>query len=141
MGRKTIIFGNGLGMSLDPTYFLLQTAMNEAWNDNFWLKAPQRDLIKNCINISGEKDQPESENDLDILHRAASSCQFLSDISTSDSSWLTENGMKFPNAVLRYLTRVSWYFHDYSDHLPTPFTDTLNSFVLNTHSHVATLNL
>jgi hypothetical protein len=137
MTRKAIIFGNGLGMALDPIYFKLQSAMNSAWTNKHWLDDAQRNLMKNCLT---PKEYPENEDDLDILHLAASSCEFLLKIGTAEANWLTEYGQDFPDAIQRYITSASWYFHDSGKTLPSTFTDPLTSFIKETKSHVATLN-
>lgn len=42
MPRKTLIFGNGLGMALDARHFSLTDAMAAAWADPFALPDVQK---------------------------------------------------------------------------------------------------
>lgn len=138
--RDIIIFGNGLGMALDPEYFRLTPAMERAWNDPDCLDDNQRRLIQNCLQAQGAGEKPTSEDDLDILHIAVNACEFLDTVANHDTGWLTDDGKNFPLASRRYLTNVAWYFHKHHHELPTSFLEPLFSFIQKTNSHVATLN-
>lgn len=48
MDRKLIIFGNGLGMALDPKHFSLQRALQDVWDEKDFLFAKQKELIEHC---------------------------------------------------------------------------------------------
>jgi len=138
--RDTIIFGNGLGMALDPDYFRLAPAMDIAWNDPNCLDDNQRRLIQNCLQAQGADDKPTSEDDLDILHTAVNACEFLDTVANHNDGWLTNDGKSFPFASRKYLTNVAWYFHRHHNALPTSFLEPLFTFIKKTKTHVATLN-
>lgn len=138
--RDTIIFGNGLGMALDPDYFQLTPAMENAWNDPNCLDDNQRRLIQNCLQAQGAGAQPLGEDDLDILHTVVNACEFLDGVASDDNGWLTNDGQEFPSASRKYLTKVAWYFHRHCHELPESFLTPLFDFIKGTKSHVATLN-
>ncbi len=138
--RDTIIFGNGLGMALDPSYFRLAPAMENAWNDPNCLNDNQRRLIQNCLQAQGAGDKPTNEDDLDILHIAVNACEFLDTVANHDDGWLTNDGKEFPVASRTYLTNVAWYFHRHHHALPASFLEPLFSHIKKTKTHVATLN-
>lgn len=49
MPRKTVIFGNGLGMALDHQAFSLDRALSVVWDDPDMLSDAQKELICNCL--------------------------------------------------------------------------------------------
>ncbi|MFZ6773714.1 hypothetical protein ACO0LB_13440 [Undibacterium sp. SXout7W] len=44
MPRKLVIFGNGLGMAIDPVHFSLQPALEEIWERDNFLSNAQKQL-------------------------------------------------------------------------------------------------
>ena len=100
MPRKTLIFGNGLGMALDPKHFSLTNAMAEIWNDPFAISDVHKDLISQCLGGNGAI--PQREDQLDPLHLVISACRTLSSINMSQRMnvhWLCQEGQHFPVAV------------------------------------------
>ena len=100
MPRKTLIFGNGLGMALDPKHFSLTNAMAEIWNDPFAISDVHKDLISQCLGGNGAILQREDQ--LDPLHLVISACRTLSSINMSQRMnvhWLCQVGQHFPVAV------------------------------------------
>ena len=137
MPRKLIIVGNGLGMAIDPDHFSLTNALNEMWNNEDILTEDHKELISRCTR-SG--DAPQSEDELDDLHLAISSCKTLKRIGSGDIDWLTNFGKDFPQATAKYIHKVATQLHNYDGELPEVFEITLIDFVKATKSHVATLN-
>ncbi len=139
MARKTIIMGNGLGMAVDPTYFALDRAIGDTWSDENLLDGPSKLLIGNCLPDDGD-DRPHSEDDLDTLQLALSSCELLSRIGATRIHWLSEEGKKFPVAVRRFIYHTAIEFHGHPAGLPPDFIDGLAGFIRESKSHLATLN-
>lgn len=141
MARKTLIFGNGLGMALDPRHFSLTNAMADVWNAPFAISDVHKDLISQCLGGNGAI--PQREDQLDPLHLVISACRTLSSINMSQRMnvhWLSQEGQHFPVAVANYIHKVATRLHMYAGSLPQAFLEPLISFVRHTKSHVATLN-
>lgn len=137
MDRKLLIFGNGLGMSLDPAHFSLSAALENIWDRDNFLSLEQKHLIARCL---GREGAPEREDELDLLHQVVTHCRFLNFIGNDDVHWLTAEGQSFPNITATYLHKVATKLHNYNGFLPQPFEEALVRFIRNTKSHVATLN-
>lgn len=137
MTRKLIIFGNGLGMSIDPNHFSLNRALNDIWEKENFLSVEQKTLIQNCID---QQRAPEGEEELDILHQVVTACKSLNNLATDDVHWLSENGQSFPEYTAKYIHKVATDLHNYDGELPEKFEEALVSFVKESRSHVATLN-
>ncbi|MDF4456088.1 hypothetical protein P3437_15395 [Vibrio parahaemolyticus] len=137
MAKKLIIFGNGLGMALDPAHFSLTAALEEIWNKENFLTLDQQQLIERCLGRAGA---PEGEHELDTLHQAVTYCKALNRIGEGDVHWLTEDGQGFPEITARYIHKVATKLHNYDGDLPKQFEDNLVDFIKETRSHVATLN-
>lgn len=108
MPRKTLIFGNGLGMALDPQHFSLTNAMADVWNDPFAISDVHKELISQCLGGNGVI--PAREDQLDPLHLVISACRTLSSINMSQRMnvhWLSQEGLQFPVAVGNYLHKVA----------------------------------
>ncbi|MBH3415316.1 SIR2 family protein [Pseudomonas putida] len=141
MPRKTLIFGKGLGMALDPRHFSLTNAMADVWADPVALPDVQKQLISQCVGGNGAI--PEREDQLDPLHLVISACKTLASINMSqrmDVHWLSQEGQQFPVAVSNYIHKVATRLHLYGGELPPAFLAPLIDFVRTTKSHVATLN-
>ncbi|HEX7325566.1 MAG TPA: SIR2 family protein [Rhodanobacteraceae bacterium] len=138
MSRKTIIFGNGLGMALDPAVFSLDHAMECAWKDSS-LTAKQKQLVCNCLPKEHPK-RPHSEADLGALQVALSACEFLGHFEAADAHWLTDDGRQFPKATRKFLYKTALQFQKTGKALPATFIDPLVEFIQNTKSHIGTLN-
>ncbi|MFM9380225.1 SIR2 family protein [Pseudomonas sp. UV AK001] len=141
MPRKTLIFGNGLGMALDPRHFSLTNAMADVWNDPIAVSDVHKDLISQCIGGNGAI--PQREDQLDPLHLVISACKTLNSINMSQRMnvhWLSQEGQQFPVAVANYIHKVATRLHLYGGGLPQSFLEPLIRFVRGTKSHIATLN-
>jgi hypothetical protein len=138
MPRKTVIFGNGLGMALDSAYFSLDRALGHVW-DGAVLDDPAKNLICQCLR-GEDADRPHGEAELDILHYALSACDFLNAVGGGEFHWLSAEGQNFPVAVRRLFYETAVQFHQYEGALPAPFCDSLSHFLRTTRSHIATLN-
>ena len=145
--RKVLVFGNGLGMALDPSAFELQGAMNLAWSDTA-LEVADKELIAACL-PSGTI-QPSSEEQLGTLQEVVGACEVLLGVHRMGGDhWLTEVGQGFPEAVYRFSFLVArhMYLAKHSGEnngerctLPREFVERLAQFIADTSSHVATLN-
>lgn len=136
--RKTIIFGNGLGMALDPVIFSLDRAMECAWNDGS-LTSKQKQLVCNCLPKNHPK-RPHGEADLGALQVALSACEFLSRFEAADAYWLTDEGRQFPKATRKFIYNTALQFQKTGKSLPSTFVDPLTTFIKQTKSHIGTLN-
>jgi hypothetical protein len=137
--RKTLIFGNGLGMALDPHHFYLPNALQNIWNSDA-LDPAHRQLISACLPHQ-LGNCPQGEDDLDKLHVAISSCEYLSEIpQINNLHWLSQYGWDFPSVCRSFITQVATCLYDYNNTLPEGFGAPLADFIRATKSHVATLN-
>lgn len=136
--RKTLIFGNGLGMALDRDHFYLPNALQRIWDSNA-LDLAHKQLISACL--PRQLNCPQGEGDLDKLHLAISSCEYLSAMpQINDLHWLSPYGWGFPSVCRSFITQVATHLYDFSNPLPEEFGGPLVEFVKATKSHVATLN-
>jgi hypothetical protein len=139
MPRKTLIFGNGLGMALNPEHFSLDSAIGEVWNDEALLDQANKLLVCKCLS-DNEANRPHGEEDLDTLQLVLSACEFLSHIGDDEIHWLSDNGRDFPEAVRKFIYQAARYFYNHQLALPIEFIGSLSEFINNSKSHVATLN-
>ncbi|MFV9691652.1 MAG: hypothetical protein ACNY01_11900 [Desulfobacteria bacterium] len=137
MTRKLIIFGNGLGMALDPNHFSLDNALRKIWDNDKILDESQKNLICRCTEKEGS---PLGEDELDKLHLAVTSCETLNKIGSGKVHWLSDDGQAFPVMTANYIHKVATHLHNYEGSLPDKFVDPLVKFIKDTKSHVATLN-
>ena len=141
--RKVLLFGNGLGLALDPQYFLLETAIRHVWNQEDALDSASKQIITGCLPRS-DYEYPHGEDDLDLLQSALSSCELLNwveaGVSSSGIALLTEQGRHLPQAVKRFVYGVAAFFHSDQHTLPAGFVGPLMSFINATRSHAAVLN-
>lgn len=137
MARKLIIFGNGLGMALDPAHFSLDRALADIWYRPNFLTDIHKQLIERCLQRQGP---PAGEHELDTLHQAITYCKALARIGEGNVHWLTEDGLSFPEITATYIHKVATRLHNYDEGLPKIFEDALVEFVKTTRTHVATLN-
>ncbi|MNJ23734.1 hypothetical protein D3C77_181270 [compost metagenome] len=139
MARKTLIFGNGLGMALDPKHFSLARALSKVWESPTHLPREQQRMISRCLD-DDDGEAPTSEEELDTLHVVVASCNMLNKIGDQDVHWLTKDGQDFPKAVSKYIHRVATDLHLYDDELPKRFVQPLFDFIRKTKANIATLN-
>lgn len=141
MERKLLIFGNGLGMSLDSEYFSLSTALKEIWKGSEHFQEEHKRLVISALpNINTGDEFPDSETQLDTLQVAIVASEFLRNFESNEIQWLNENSRKFPEAFKRFIHEVASYFHDSEYFLPDEFIKPLSTFVNETKSHIAVLN-
>lgn len=138
MARKTLIFGNGLGMALDHKHFSLARAMEAIWAHPTYLPAIQKALVSQCVGNGGAA--PEGEDQLDTLHSIVTACASISRLEDAHTKWLTADGRSFPDAVARYIFKVATNLHIYHGDLPNTFLQPLFAFLRATNSNIATLN-
>lgn len=138
--RKTLIFGNGLGMALDPPLFSLDEAIGRAWEGEGIFDSETRGLVRCCLIDDGDMERPHGEDDLDALQLVVSSCDFLDRMSQGGAHWLSLHGQQFPAAVRKFLYQTALQFHQREVVLPVEFVGPLAAFLHETQSHVATLN-
>lgn len=145
---KLYLFGNGLGMALDPQAYDLTNCLHNAWSDGL-LNNDQKALITACLPKGII--EPMSEEHLGEMQAAVAACEILLKVKTkSRNHWLTSNGQNFPFAVKRYVFEVArqMYTASHSDpkkhnqhcELPDNFVNDLAIAVNLSKSHVATLN-
>lgn len=142
MARKTLIFGNGLGMALDPDFFRLDTAIDTVWDDDDLLDDASRTLIRQCLPPS-VYDRPTGEHDLDVLQVAVFATDYLAGLKDDDTDgihWLSEYGQRFAPTVRKFIHETADNFHNYGREIPDEFVDALADFLRETQSHIATLN-
>ncbi|WAT13709.1 hypothetical protein [Xanthomonas fragariae] len=137
--RKTLIFGNGLGMALDPEFYSLDSAIGWAWDGEGIFDEATRNLVRYCL-VDAAAERPHSEDDMDALQLVVSSCDFLASMRRGGAHWLSDHGQQFPAAVRRFLYQTALHFHQGEKRLPLDFVDPLAAFLLDTKSHAATLN-
>jgi hypothetical protein len=136
----TIIFGNGLGMAMDPVFFSLQSAFTTAWNSltEFDDKIKYHELIKLALpNISYP---PTEEPQLKVLHQAVGACHFLSSLEGSNHRLITEEGLALPLAANIFLTKTALHFWNHQQSLPPIFSNCLAGRIRQERTHVVTLN-
>jgi hypothetical protein len=140
MARKTLIFGNGLGMALNPEFFSIDYAIGRVWQSEKVLDETSKALVRQCLVQDGNADRPHGEADLDSLHLVVSACDLLERTSGQGPHWLSEHGRQFPIAVRRFIYKTALHFHQRDFGLPVEFSAPLAEFVHETNSHIATLN-
>lgn len=142
MKRATVIFGNGLGMALDPDYFQLRTGMEKVWNGTEHFQESHKKLLNAAIPNLRLDDTPQGEEQLNQIHAAIAASQFLKGFERPKDGvfWLNKDASEFPDAFKRYVHEVAMYFHDYEGNLPLDFKIKLCAALEDSRSHVATLN-
>ncbi len=143
--RKLLLFGNGIGRALDPVYFDLGRALRTAWDDPVVLNDEQKQLIWQCLpaDVIEENEfvAPQSEDQLGQLQRVLAACDEIQKCEIrGGADWLNSNGKAFPFAIRSFIHRAASYFHEGDHILPATFISPLRSFLLQTRSHVVTLN-
>lgn len=147
---KLYLFGNGLGMAIDPDAYNLTGRLLDVWTQGP-LTEDQRSLISACL-PEGEV-KPRSEEHLGTLQAVVAACETLLEVRpTAGQHWLTSNGQAFPIAVQKFAFEVAkqMFTARYSNPLaenfdqpcmlPTTFLDGLTAAIDTSMSHVATLN-
>lgn len=138
--RSLLIFGNGLGMALNPTYFALQAGLLSVWNSTEHLSPEHKNLITTAIPGTSPTAPPSAEWQLDKLHGAISATEYLNSFEGNGTAWVTPYAKQVPSAFRTFIHEVAMYFHESGQQLPINFVDPLATFIRETASHVATLN-
>jgi len=148
--KTLVIFGNGLGMAIDPNAYDLTSAMNRVWEANV-LSDEHKSLITACLPNNEKK--PKSEEHLGTLQKIVAACEILLQVMPkSKNHWLTADGKEFPESIKRFTFEVSkcMYFAAYSNknnsnygqscRLPAEFLESFIKFCNDFQPHIATLN-
>lgn len=140
MARTTLIFGNGLGRSIDNDYFQLNSGLNYVWNNRNTISEEQKNLVISAIEGLSDEQFPESEEQLDKLQIALIAATFLKSFENQQVEWLNEHSRDLPQAFSKFIHEVAYYFHCSESELPREFIDPLVQFIRATSSHVGVLN-
>lgn len=140
MPRHILVFGNGLSMAVDSTYFSLNAGLRSVWNGSDHFQEVHKRLVTSAIPGLTAADYPESEIQLDQLQVAIVASEFLRRFESDEVRWLSDMSRNLPEAFRRFVHAVAAYFHDSGQELPMPFVDALSDFIESTISHVAVLN-
>lgn len=138
--RSLLIFGNGLGMALNPNYFSLPMGLHSVWNSTEHLSPEHKALITSAIPGTSPILPPSAEWQLDKLHGAILATEHLNSFESNDIAWVTPFAKQLPSAFRTFIHEVGMYFHQSGQQLPAAFSDPLADFIRQTASHVATLN-
>ena len=138
--RSTILFGNGLGMALDPDYFQLKSALYEVWNNTELLSDQHKKLIQAALSSKSDSAYPESEEQLDGIQIAILASELLKKYETEEAPWLNQNSRDIVTAFRKFIHGVSLYFHKSGKPLPEKFLDSLIKYIEASKFHIATLN-
>lgn len=143
--KKLLIFGNGLGMSIDPKHFQLDKSLNKTWIN---LSDEDKLTLSGCLPSNGDNQikPPSSEEELDALHSISSACNFLNSFEKNASKgylYLNDKGKSLPLTSRMFIYKVAadLFLADISIKNAVPdFERLLIEFIKTTNSHVATLN-
>ncbi len=139
--RSTILFGNGIGMALNPEYFCLSAGLENAWNSSSSFTSYHKQLVTSAISGASEKGYPKSEDQLDKLQMALVALKFLNSFEKENSAeWLNGKSRDLPHAFQTFIHAAAVYFHDSDEALPKEFIENLARFINDSKSHVAVLN-
>jgi hypothetical protein len=138
--RNTIIFGNGIGMSVDSNYFQMKSGLHHVWNNTDLLSSEHKKLIQSVLPKATEESYPESEEMLNDLQKAISASELLSRYETKDAKWLNDHSREIVAVFKRFIHQVALYFQQSNLKLPSDFTNALSSYISTSKSHIAILN-
>ncbi|CAN0552332.1 unnamed protein product [Ectocarpus sp. 12 AP-2014] len=140
MARSLLIFGNGMGLALNPEYFSLENGLTSVWNDTDHLSEKHKELILSAIEGTTEENPPCSEDQLDQLQVAIIATEYLCNFEVSGTSWVSPEAKELPSTFKKYIHEVALHFHRSGNELPDEFLDPLSDYIKDTKSHVVTLN-
>lgn len=147
MAKKLVLFGNGLGRTLDNTIYSLDHALSMVWKDATTLSEVQKRLISQCLPEDSTETRPSSEEDLERLQQVLAACEVLQSVPLEGNvHWLSDHGLEFPSAIHKFIHSVAVMFFNAKDKsgarysLPKDFTMALCDFVSANAPHIATLN-
>jgi hypothetical protein len=138
--RATIIFGNGIGMSLNPQYFNLESGLKLVWDTTDLFTENHKKLIQSVLPNITDKIYPQSEESLGDLQKAIFASETLQAYETPEAEWLNKNSRELAVAFKKYIHDVGIYFQKSGEKLPEIFTDHLSEFIKKTKTHVGVLN-
>lgn len=138
--RSTIIFGNGLGMALDPRHFALHDAMLQVWNNADYLSSEHKELIISAIPGATQTNPPSSEWQLDQIHAVIAATKYISGYEKDGARWLTEHAKQLPTIFKKFIHNVALHLALSGKFLPGGFSNSLSEYIHASKSHVATLN-
>lgn len=116
--KSLLLFGNGIGMALDPDYFRLAAGLEYSWkgfNEN-----------EQGILSLYTQDMPLDENSLEKHHETMNACKILSQ---DTREFLSEDGILFPDLYADHIYRTAKYFYDYNGRLPKEYVENLSEYI------------
>jgi hypothetical protein len=125
-------------MALDPATFTLDAAIHTVWNDAALLTTQEKAFIGRCLPT--DVAMPSGEAQLSDLQLALSASELLDRLGNGPDHWLTAEGRSFPAAARRFVYHTAKQFHLHETELPDAFLDALAGHLVQTRSHLATLN-
>ena len=139
-----IIFGNGLGMAIDPNRFAISEGLRFAWGK---LDEKEQSLLSTLKGISKDK-PPQSEKELKSVEEVRLLNVILESIADDPDAWLSSNLKTVPRTVSNFRKHVADYFIEKGrssmdggiSKLWKNFGDNLLEFISCQKPHVATLN-
>lgn len=146
MPKQLLIFGNGLGRSIDNDFYSLTRVLQESWADRNVVDEVQKRLICACLDngvIENDLQALTEEEQLANLQKVLNACDIIARFEErvqSETGWLNEHGQQFPIAIRRYIHDAASRFHDNEMFLPPAFAASLREFVEHARPHIATLN-
>tara|TARA_R110000868_G_scaffold393332_2_gene664295 strand:+ start:80 stop:1204 length:1125 start_codon:yes stop_codon:yes gene_type:complete len=146
MSKKLIIFGNGLGMALNPDHFLLTNAMTRVWDCPTRLSVGEKTTLgslKGIETATGPKNEDELATAQVALAYLSSFRAELGDEALSE--WFKEDALNYPGTLNKYVFEVAYELYSYlipeeQRTLWKDFLTSLTCFIRDTRSHIATLN-
>lgn len=138
--RSTIIFGNGIGMSLNPDYFNLESGLKSVWDTTDLFTDGHKKLIQSVLPNTTDKIYPQSEDSLGDLQKAIFASETLQAYETPEAEWLTKNSRELTGAFKKYIHDVGIYFQKSGERLPEAFTTNLSDYIKSTKTHIGVLN-
>lgn len=148
MTNSLFLFGNGLGMSIDPNFYSIESGLNRAWDDS-GLTDADKALIYQALGRQSENynEPPKSEDEFFNLQKIVTACDFIRQFEQkSDVTWLTPEGAKFPDAIGKFIFEVASTYmskeRDPPDNrtLKPDFAKGLIDFISEQGAHIVTLN-
>lgn len=148
MTNSLFLFGNGLGMSIDPNFYSIESGLNRARDDS-GLTDADKALIYQALGRQSNSDDapPKSEDEFFNLQKIVNACDFISQFEQkSDVTWLTPEGAKFPDAIGKFIFEVASTYMSTEEYPPDnrtlklDFAKSLIDFISEQGAHIVTLN-
>ncbi len=144
--KKLIIMGNGLGMALDPEHFNLKNAMQRVWDCATRLTEQEKTIVGPLKGIDAATG-PRSEDELSSTQLALSFLSSFRERLGEDAleAWFAPDARDYPSFLRKYIYEVAYDLFSYdlpSDktELWTTFLEALIPYIIESKSHIATLN-